>query len=197
MAGALPTFDIPYTLGAHIEARAGHSATANRVLARHGERSWTYAEYRDHCVRYAHFLLQRLGTVDASRPGHVAVLLENHLEFLAIYGGCAFAGLTLFGINTGLRGETLAGVLNQSGARVLIVDAKFLPQVEQVRQSLKRIAPENVLVYQPPGTTPAAANDLVGCVRSEIGAEDRSLDAPDVTVAPDQNLMVIYTSGTT
>ena len=41
------------------------------------------------------------------RPGHVAMLLENHPELLALYAGCGYAGLTLFGVNTGLRGETL------------------------------------------------------------------------------------------
>jgi hypothetical protein len=27
---------------------------------------------------------------------------------MALYGGCGFLGHTLFGVNTGLRGETLA-----------------------------------------------------------------------------------------
>ena len=35
------------------------------------------------------------------------MLLENHLELLALYGGCAYAGFSLFGVNTGLRGATL------------------------------------------------------------------------------------------
>ena len=55
----------------------------------------------------AHFLRRRLGPIDDARPGHVAMLLENHLELLALYGGCGYAGSTLFGVNTGLRGETL------------------------------------------------------------------------------------------
>ena len=45
------------------------------------------------------------------------MFLENHLELLALYGGCGYGGLTLFGVNTGLRGDTLAGVLDQSRAR--------------------------------------------------------------------------------
>ncbi len=146
MPAAPPTFDAPFTVGAQIEARARHPETAQRVLALQGDRSWTYARFRDESVRCAHLLRRRLAPVDAARPGHVAVLLDNHLEFLALFGGCAYAGLTLFGVNTGLRGETLAGVLNQSLARILVVDERYLPRVEQIRATLKHIAPENVLV---------------------------------------------------
>ena len=46
-----------------------------------------------------------LGAIDDARPGHVAMLLENHLELLALFGGCGVAGLTLFGVNNGLRGH--------------------------------------------------------------------------------------------
>ena len=52
----------------------------------------------------AHFLLGRLGAA-AGRDGHVAMMLENHFELLALYGGCAYAGLTLFGVNTACAGR--------------------------------------------------------------------------------------------
>src|SRR5579875_3583161 len=48
--------------------------------------------------------------------------------------------LTLFGINTGLRGETLAGVLEQSRARVLVVDQRLQEEVERVRPALRTLA---------------------------------------------------------
>jgi fatty-acyl-CoA synthase len=173
VAAALPNFDIPYT------------------------RSWTYTQFRDQSVRHAHLFLRRLGRIDDSRPGHVAVLLENHLEFLSVYGGCAYGGLTLFGINTGLRGDTLAGVLNHSRARLVVVDEAYLPHVERIQGSLKHIPAENVLVRRAPDSTASEGHDLAACLRDEVGPEDRSLDAPDVRVTPEQNLMVIYTSGTT
>ena len=36
------TFDAPFVIGAHIEARANHPEVAERVFLRHGDRSWTY-----------------------------------------------------------------------------------------------------------------------------------------------------------
>lgn len=191
------TFEAPFALGAQIEARAQHPVTANKVLLMHGDRRWTYREFRDEAVRMAHFLLRRLGRIDDARPGHVAMLLENHCELLALFGGCAYGGLTLFGVNTGLRGEVLAGVLNQSRARVLVVDERLLAEVERVRPTLTQIAPENIVVLRTADGQIAPQADLCACIAAEVGGAGRSLDAPSVDVPPDRNLMVIYTSGTT
>ena len=190
-------FEAGFTVGEQMEARANHSVASSKVVLLQGDRTWTYRQLRDQSVRMAHFLLRRLGAIDPARPGHVAMLLENHLELLSLYGGCAYAGLTLFGVNTGVRGEVLAGVLNQSRARLLVVDERFWPEVERVRGELKHLVAEQILVLRT-GTGEVDRNaDLLACVEREIGAAHKSLDAPSVTVTSDTNLMVIYTSGTT
>jgi fatty-acyl-CoA synthase len=197
----MPSEPIPFeadlTIRAQIRARAEHPLTAGKVFLRQHDRSWTYRQFCDEASRFAHFLRGRLGAVDDRRPGHVAMLLDNHLELVALYGGCGIAGLTLFGINTGLRGETLAGVLNQSRARLLVVDERYLGEVERVRDRLTTIAAENILVLPTQDGTVSAAQSLPACLTREVGAAGRALDFPDVDVTPDRNLMVIYTSGTT
>ena len=197
MSTSRPMTDVPLNLGAQIEARAAHPELAERIFLRQNERSWTYRRYRDESVRLAHFLLRRLGPIDEGRPGHVAMVLENHLELLALYGGCAYAGLTLFGVNTGLRGDTLAGVLNQSRARVLVVDERFRPEIERVRGQLKHVAAENVLFVRTAEPTTLEGPDLATLLGVEVAAPGKSLDAPSIEVAPMDVLMVIYTSGTT
>ncbi len=189
-----PTFDAPWILGAQIEARAEHPEVGERPFLLAADRRWTYREYRDECVRTAHLLLSRLGPISEERPGHVAMFLHNHLELLSLYGACGYAGLTLFGINTGLRGQTLAGVLDQSRARVLVVDAALLPELRRVQSSLKHLAPENVLVVG--GGEGAPGGDFRGCLDAEVPARP-GLAAPDAAVSPEKPLMVIYTSGTT
>ena len=193
-APAIPRFEAPLTLGAQIEARARHPEVGDRPYLRHDARVWTYRQYRDESVRLSHFLLRRLGAA-ASAPGRVAMLMENQMELLALYGACGYAGLTLFGVNTGLRGDTLAGVLNQSGARVLVVDERLLPQVETVRTRLEHVAEEDLLVVPTQGGS-FDAPSLGAAVEAEVGS-GRDLAAPRVEVAPGTNLMVIYTSGTT
>ena len=191
------TFQAPLTVGAQIEARAAHAVAGDSPFLLEGKRVWTYRRYRDECVRIAHLLRQRLGSCNEARSGHVAILLDNHLELLAVYGACGYLGFTLFGVNTGLRGDTLAGVLNHSRARLVVLDERYLPEFERVRSSLKHVAAENVLVCRHSEQSSEAADDLDACLVREIGSAGVSLDAPDVTVSPETNLMVIYTSGTT
>ncbi len=197
MAAPPVAFEAGFTIGEQIEARAQHPLTEKKTLLMQGDRTWTYRQFRDESVRLAHFLLGRLGAIDETQPGHVAMLLENHCELLALFGGCGYAGLTLFGVNTGLRGELLAGVLNQSRARLLVVDERFWPEVERVRGELTHVAAENVLVLRTATGDFERRADLRECLEREVGPAGASLDAPRVQVGSDANLMVIYTSGTT
>jgi fatty-acyl-CoA synthase len=190
------SFDAPLTLGAQVEARAEHPTAASKVFLCHGDRTWTYREYRDEAVRMAHFLLGRLGRIDENRAGHVATVTDNQLEVLSLLGGCGYAGLTLFGVNTGLRGDTLAGVLNHSRARVLVVGEDFFPEIERVQKKLKHVAPENILVLRAQDEAPSEG-DLNSCLSREVAQIGESLDPPDIHADPSSNLVVIFTSGTT
>jgi len=194
---APPQLDAPLTLGAQLEARAAHPEVADRVALRSARGDWTYRRFRDEAVRCAHLLGRRLGRCDASRPGHIATLMENRPEFLALLAGCAYQGMTLFGVNTGLRGETLAGVVNQSRARLLVVDEPFLSELERVRDKLEHVAPENLLVLRTRSEASLGEADLEDCLAREVAAAGSSLDAPQREVSPEDNLIVIYTSGTT
>lgn len=187
--------DAPFTLGAQIEARAGLPELADRDFLLQGERRWSWRRYRDECVRMAHFLLRRLGGLPAGER-RVAMLLENHLELLALYGGCAYAGATLFGINTGLRGETLAGVLNQSRAPVLVVDQRFEPEVARVRHRLEHVPEGGLLVLGSGAEPPRLGPELREALASEEGPPE-GRPPPESEATPESDLMVIYTSGTT
>ncbi len=190
-------FEADFTLRAQIQARADHPEASGKVFLRQHDRTWTYGQFRDESTRAAHFLLGRLGSIDDKRPGHVAMLLENHLELLSLYGGCGIAGLTLFGVNNGLRGTTLAGVLNQSRARLIVVDAKLRDEIEKVSEDLEHVAPENILYLDTTGAPLPRQSDYLACMSSEVGAPGVSLAYPEADVNPGTSLMIIYTSGTT
>jgi fatty-acyl-CoA synthase len=193
-------FNAPFTLCGQLEARVAHPAAEHKVFLMQDDRTWTYRQLREEAVRTAHFLRRRLEPTGAGRPGHVAMLLENHFELVSLLFGCAYGGYTLFGINTGLRGDTLAGVVNQSRARVLIVDERLLPEVERVRDRLTHVTVDNILVLREPADDPTAlavGNDWLSAMEHEIGAPGIALEPPAVDVDPASNLMVIYTSGTT
>jgi fatty-acyl-CoA synthase len=87
--------------------------------------------------------------------------------------------------------------VNQSEARILVVDERLLAEVDRVRERLANVAPENVLVLRTTGALALGTSDLLGCLASEVAQPGKSLDAPDLKVDPNRNLMTIYTSGTT
>jgi fatty-acyl-CoA synthase len=189
--------DAPLTLAAQLDARAQHPELESKVVLMHDDRSWTYRQYRDESVRMGAFLAGRLGAIDDASPGHVAMVLENHLELLSMFGGCGYQGLTLFGVNTGLRGEVLSGVVNQSRARIVVVDEKLREEFERASAQFEHISKENVLYLPTQGGNVPDEQNLLECMKREVGPEGTSLDTPGTDVVPETNLMVIYTSGTT
>lgn len=194
----VPPQDLPRTVGAQLDARAADPALAERAAILDGDRRITWRAFRDESVRWAHFLRGRLGPGGGRHPAHVAMLLENHAELLMLYAGCAYAGHTLFGLNTGLRGETLAGVLNHSESRLLVVDEALLPEVESARAGFRHLRDEDILVLRgADGDGALGGRDVLECLAAEVGKPGESLDAPASDVGPETNLVVIYTSGTT
>jgi fatty-acyl-CoA synthase len=187
-----------FTVAAQIEARAAHPELENKVLLMHDDRSWTYRQYRDESVRMAHFLrAPRQRRRRAARPRR-DVPREPPRAALAVRRLRLRRELTLFGVNTGLRGEVLAGVLNQSRARVLVVDERCMPEVEKgARRSRRRSRREHPGAADRRAATVDPSRTCAACLDRRGRTGGKSLDAPAVDVAPETNLMVIYTSGTT
>jgi fatty-acyl-CoA synthase len=79
----------------------------------------------------------------------------------------------------------------------MVVDERFLPEVERVRDKLDHVATENLLVLRTRSETSLGDVDLEECLAREVAKPGQSLDAPGDDVTPENNLMVIYTSGTT
>ena len=66
-------------------------------------------------------------------PGdRVAVICSNRKELVELFLGCGWLGAVIVPINTASRGAQLRHVLENSGARLLAVQAEFLPALELV-----------------------------------------------------------------
>src|SRR5262249_48788437 len=145
--------------------------------------------YLPHSAEWANLLLALRG--DPSRAPQVAVMMRNNLEFLDVLGGTALSGGTLFGINTGLAGETLAKVLEQSTCDLLVVDDFHKDAVAAILPGLSRIDESRVIHV--------CADGRVERLEELRAARGAALAEPPST--PELTLMtpwvVIYTSGTT
>lgn len=155
----------------------------------HGDDVITYGGLQEKSNRIARLLLDRgIGTGDT-----FAVFMRNYPEFIYSLVAGTTIGAVMVPIDPRSRGDRLAYLLTNSGAKAVIVSADCLEQLEEVLPrvpNLKFIA----VAYQ---------RDLDIPVSPKYLAVNEILDGPSVATV-DQMIMdvrhpmqIIYTSGTT
>ena len=99
--------------------------TPSRVAVVSDDRTVTFGEFRDRMFRVANAMLGL-----ASPGDRVAILAENLPEYVECYYGVPSAGMALNFLNYRLHPKEWAWILNNAEARVLIVQEKYLDQIE-------------------------------------------------------------------
>ncbi|MEZ5218639.1 MAG: long-chain-fatty-acid--CoA ligase [Ilumatobacteraceae bacterium] len=156
--------------------------TPEAVAVISGDRIVTFGELRDRMHQVANAMLE------LATPGdRIGVLAENLPEYVEMYYGVPDAGMALTFLNYRLHPKEWAWILNNAEARVLVVQEKFVEQIEPLLESVPTI--EHVVVI---GDAVADRHvsyaDLVGAASS---------DQPDLVVDEDSTAWLLYTSGTT
>lgn len=123
-------------------------------------------------------------------PGdRVLIMMENHVDHVLAWFGTNLAGATSVPINTALRGDQLAYVLNHSESKAIITDANYAERFERIAAEIGRSG--HILVRgDAEPRIPEWSNGSMTELRSENPA------AP-VQIAPWDDLAIMYTSGTT
>jgi long-chain acyl-CoA synthetase len=147
-----------------------------------GERRWTYAEFG-----------RRVAAFDAALDGLglaagdvVAVLALNSAEHLLAWLSIPRSGRILNDLNTRLAPAELQFIIEDSGARVLLVDDTFAEAGRELAQACPSI--EHV-VYMPSGPAPDGWRSMEAMM---AGA-----GRPAQAVEPDAVAGIFYTGGTT
>ncbi len=151
-----------------------------------------------------------LAGLGVAHGGRVAVMLPNSLEYGYTWFGVSRAGAVHVAINSAYKGNFLEHVLNNSGARVMVIAREFLPLLQEIEAELPAL--ELALVPElRPALMPGAgegdgegANDggQVPAFRRVRLQPFESLlespaDPPGVTVSYMDTGAIMYTSGTT
>jgi fatty-acyl-CoA synthase len=92
----------------------------------HGERRLNYAELEQRCNRLASALRDR----GLERHERVAILAPNSPALLEAHYGVPLAGGVLVALNTRLNSKEIDYILNDSGAKTLLVDAELKELVD-------------------------------------------------------------------
>jgi crotonobetaine/carnitine-CoA ligase len=124
------------------------------------------------------------------RPGdRVALMCGNRAEFIEAFLGCAWLSAVAVPLNTASRGPQLAHFLQNSGARILVIEAELLDALSHVE--LDATALERIW---PIGDTPAR------CAPEDVAVAPlppRSDAIAPGAIDPAHTLAILYTSGTT
>jgi fatty-acyl-CoA synthase len=108
---------VPPTVAALLRARADDDGEALRFEGR----SWTWREVVGESCKRANVLRDLL---DADRPPHVGVMLENVPEYLFLLGGAALAGAVVVGINPTRRGAERATDIRHTDCQLICTDER-------------------------------------------------------------------------
>lgn len=190
------------TVADQMELKSGEEKTRDKTFIYFQDQEITFRRFYERSSTYAHWFLKLRELAGVSDDNaRAAVFMDNHPSFLYSYGGCALTGGTLFGVNTGLRGQVLADVINQARCQFLLVDDRHYDRVHDIRDQLKLVTPERTFVvstgsedFAPPEGVRGVEETLSGLIE-QMG--DAALVRPDISAALDTPLMIIYTSGTT
>lgn len=147
------------------------------------DRSMTYAEVAAGVNRFGN-ALRGLGMRMEDR---VALLLPDSEVYPQAFFGAVKIGAVPICLNTLMRGKDYAYFLNDSRARVLLVDASLLPVIEPVRDQLRFL--EHLLVVN--GEPPEGGIDFLAL------AESQSTDLACAPTGPDDVCFWLYSSGST
>jgi fatty-acyl-CoA synthase len=147
--------------------------------------TWTYRDIVDHANRLAHYLHD--AGVDAGHP--VALAISNRAEWIVADQAILRAGAAKVPINDMLSAREIEYILNDSGAKVALVDSALMARV-----AAADAAELSTLIC----VDGAQSSDprVVGWADALAGTSD-GVDPPQVRVDPDDVTMILYTGGTT
>ena len=157
-----------------------------KVLAGIGDFVLSFRDAPDVAARAAG-LLAKAGVGPGDR---VAVICSNRRELVELFLGCGWLGAVIVPINTASRGAQLRHVLENSGARLLAVQAEFLSALELV--DLGSLPIDTIWVI---GGGEGGAPQ--GLPRIAVPMPTGGEPVPAVQARPGDTLAILYTSGTT
>ncbi|HEY8013513.1 MAG TPA: AMP-binding protein, partial [Dongiaceae bacterium] len=100
----------------------------------HGDRRFTYAQFRERCRRLASALSRRgIGEGDT-----VAVMAPNVPAMLEAHFGVPMAGAVLNALNTRLDAASIAFCLEHGEAKILITDREYADVIEPALRQIGR-----------------------------------------------------------
>lgn len=161
------------------------------ATAAHGEQEYliyqderiTYTQAHDISASVAHWMSQQ-----GVQPGdRVAIAMRNYPEWMLAYWAVVSMGAVVVGMNAWWVPQEMEYGLQDSAPKLLICDQERLDRFNEIRTGFPDLTVVGVRLT---GDLPEGAHAW-----SELVAFEAAM--PDVTIDPDDDACVFYTSGTT
>src|SRR5579862_2327541 len=188
-ASAQPAEFTPYNAASVFVDAALAKGWGERIAIRFGGDQWTYARLAAEVNRVGN-TLRALGVDIEQRVG---VLLYDSPEFAASFFGAMKIGAVSVPMNTAMRPQDYAYLLQDSRARVLIIEADLWPQIADLRGQFPFL--RQVILVQRGASAGASGGQGVGDYTILV-----SQASPDLMAAPtvrDDAAFWLYSSGST
>jgi len=159
--------------------------------AGHGDKE--YLVYNDERLSYAEAqaitgsIAHWLSEAGVRQGDRVAIAMRNYPEWMLAYWAVTAMGAVVVGMNAWWVPQEMHYGLEDSTPKVLIADQERLQRFAELRGDFPELTVVGVRV---PHDLPDWATDWTELVNSES-------NMPEVTVAPDDDACIFYTSGTT
>ena len=160
----------------------------NERFIRFEQSDLTYKQFHIFGNKVAH----AIQSLNLSKGDTCAVMLHNSPEFLITWLGLARLGVIEVPVNTGLRGELLAYVLNQAECKAIVIAEKWLDRIQEIENKLYNL--KHVIVVGksiPPFSLSLTYHSFERLV------DKASHQDVDVPIRPEDTSLILFTSGTT
>ena len=178
-------YNMNINLGLHLTQRAGLSRDLEAYVEPSTDTRLSYAELNA-LVNRCCSVLADLGLEPGDRA---ALLMQNCVEFVALFYAAAKLGVVVVPLNTRLTASELSFILSDSGAKALFYGAECGELTSGIKANEDH--PLGITTWV---QVRAAAGDNQGL---EALLEKAADSEPDVVHGGDDNLFIMYTSGTT
>jgi len=151
------------------------------LLSEPDGRKFTYFEFDVAANRAASMLAAHgVGKGDV-----VSLLMPNSVEYIIAYFACWKLGALAGPVNSLLKEQEIAFVLNNSEAKALLIHSEFQTRIDAIRNELPHL--KSFIAF----------DDEAQATREFAKPKGSGLDVPAPTITKDDDAIIIYTSGTT
>lgn len=152
------------------------------------DEQYSYRNIDQRSNRLANGLIE-LGVVKGEK---VSLMLPNHPDFIFSWFALAKMGSVVVPVNTALKGDGLAYILDHSDSETIIIGHQYWERFERVMPQLTKVKRIIISTADAPSGYRLPANTIP--LENVYSSNDA---LPEVTLAADDMARIMYTSGTT